>query len=133
MQIVGRLGWALLALTLSLPCWGGDLNAVLKEGWQRPPSPYPYIYGYSEYTPPYFQGVRPYEKFLDTPEKLKASEAFSEFYDPADPGHYQVSLYEEERELAPGFEYLAKHLMDDLFELARGDSPGGDTLRGIPA
>ncbi len=89
---------------------------------------------YSEFTPSYYQGARPYEITLGETDKNQVSHYDSEhFYKSSAPNTYWLPYFEEHRYLRPGLKVLATHLMKDLQQLAFGDKPGGATLKGIPS
>lgn len=130
----------LVAVSLFQPSLGlaGDWSKIFSQGWKAPQScciPIApdgcEIRGYSEFTPAYFQGVRPYETFLASPEEILRSDAIREFV--GENGTYQIGIYEEKRHLEPGLQYLAQHWLTDLKDLINGETPGGDRLRGIPS
>lgn len=118
----------------STPALAGSWDAVLK-GTLRVPTE-DFIYGYSEFTPAYPQGVRAYEPALDDTATILQGDHYTEFVLRAGAGkadRFGVPLYEELRHVRPGLRYLAEHWLADMRQLVRGDRPGGNTLKGIPA
>jgi hypothetical protein len=76
--------------------------------WCRGTGAFP-LPAYSEFTPPPWLGIKPYGA-SDTLVSPQSSDS-----------GWLVSEYEQEQELTPGLEYLARGLLRDLIRLGRGE------------
>lgn len=89
------------------------------------------IRAYSEFMPAPALGVLPYEPRLDSKATLSASPRWRALFPTQ--GSFAVSIIDEKTKLRPALEHLAKHWLDDVKQLAEGETPGGNKLGGLSA
>ena len=94
--------------------------------WFEGEGNYP-IPAYSEYMPPPMLGRKAYQASVEARARGSSAEiGFDPFlFDSGDAWGWRVSEHEDARELRPGLEQLAGHLLKSMRRLGRGDSAHG--------